>query len=400
MDIYTRKSYWKWYLAVAGMVIVFISLLYTKYLADNLAREEENKAEQFAEAVKNIASAALDTNIMACDLSLHAKILQENTTIPTFLIDDAGNIEDYRNIGEEANETLDDALVRKRFREMISKGGADSIHIQTEHFNKKLIFFHSRLLGLLKLYPLLQFILIAAFIAFGYVAFNASRRAEENQVWVGMAKETAHQLGTPITAIVGWIEHLRMLNEDNETNLAMIEELRNDVFKLELIADRFSKIGSQPELEPVNVYEQLDQIKDYMQRRAPKRVQFHFPSPDSEQPLFVQMNRHLFDWVLENLLRNAIDAMEQGEGSIRCEVYEVGNIVSIDITDTGKGIPHNKFKTVFKPGYSTKKRGWGLGLSLSKRIVEKYHSGKIYVKRSEPGVATTFTIELEKEYAK
>jgi signal transduction histidine kinase len=396
MDIYRRKSYWKWYLAAAGMLIVLISLMYTKYLADNLTREEENKARQFAEAVKNVASAGIDTTMMACDLSLHAKILQENTTIPTFLIDDSGNIEDYRNIGENTDEELEEAVVRKRFNEMMANGGADSIRIQTEHFDKKLVFFHSRILGLLKLYPLVQFILIAAFIGFGYLGFSASRRAEENQVWVGMAKETAHQLGTPISAIVGWIEHLRMLNEDNETNMMMIEELRNDVFKLELIADRFSKIGSQPELEPVNVYEQLTSIKDYMQRRAPKRVVFDFPKPGEQAPLMVQMNRHLFDWVLENLLRNAIDAMEQGEGTITCDVYEVGKMVSIDLTDTGKGIAANKFKTVFKPGYSTKKRGWGLGLSLSKRIVEKYHDGKIYVKKSEPNIATTFTIELEK----
>jgi signal transduction histidine kinase len=395
MDIYDKKSHWKWYLAAAGVLIVLISLAYTKYLADKLTLEEEHKAEQLAEAVKNVASMGEDTLLNNCDLTLHSKILQGNTTIPTFLIDDAGNVEDYRNIGEAEGEFLDDAIVKKRLAEFVANG-ADTIIIKTTHFEKQLIYSHSKLLGLLKLYPLLQFILIAAFIAFGYIGFSASRKAEENQVWVGMAKETAHQLGTPITAIVGWIEHLRMLNEDNETNMSMIEELRNDVFRLELIADRFSKIGSHPELEPINIYDQLHAIKEYMQKRAPKRVVFDFPVPSEKPILMVMMNQHLLDWVLENLLRNAIDAMENGEGTITCDVYEIGKIVSIDITDTGKGIPSTKFKTVFKPGYSTKKRGWGLGLSLSKRIVEKYHDGKIYVKKSEPGVATTFTIELER----
>jgi nitrogen-specific signal transduction histidine kinase len=396
MDIYQRKSYWKWYLAAAGMLIVLISGYYTYYLAKNLTQEEINKANQLAAAIRSITESDPDVEIDACDLSLQREIIVSNTTIPIFLVDEAGNIEDFRNIGEDSTHILDDAAVKQLLVEMVASGKTKTLPVRNEHFDKKLIYSHSQLLNLLQLFPFVQFILIAAFIAFGYLGFSQSRRAEENQVWVGMAKETAHQLGTPITAIVGWIEHLQIMNEDNKPNLVMIEELRNDVVKLELIADRFSKIGSQPELEPVNVYEQLHGIKTYMQRRAPKRVAFHFPDHTNLEPLSVMMNQHLLDWVLENILRNAIDAMEQGEGTITCEVYSIGKTVSIDITDTGKGIPHNKFKTVFKPGYSTKKRGWGLGLSLSKRIVEEYHGGKIFVKKSEPGVATTFTIELTK----
>jgi signal transduction histidine kinase len=398
MNIYQRKSYSKWFLAIAGMVIVLISLFYTKYLADRLGLEETKKARQYGEAVIAISSPEqTDANCdSCCDLTVHFNLIRENTTIPVFLVDEASNIIDYRNIGEDSSAFLEPAVIQSKFTEMVAKGDTMQVHIRNQHYQNTVVYSNSRLLGLLRLYPYLQFILIAAFIGFGYLAFSSSRRAEENQVWVGMAKETAHQLGTPITAIMGWIEHLRIENEGNESNLGMLDELQNDVLKLELIADRFSKIGSQPELSPVNIYEQLHAIQVYMKRRSPKRVQFHFPDPATEQPIMAKMNQHLLDWVFENLLRNSIDALENGEGSITCEVHAVGKKVLIHLTDTGKGVPQNKLKTVFKPGYTTKTRGWGLGLSLSKRIVEKYHGGKIYIARSEPGVATTFTIELDK----
>ncbi|TNE58112.1 MAG: HAMP domain-containing histidine kinase, partial [Bacteroidetes bacterium] len=227
-----------------------------------------------------------------------------------------------------------------------------------------------------------------------YLGFSASRRAEENQVWLGMAKETAHQLGTPITAILGWVEALKAANEDNPMNQEMLDELRNDVTRLELVADRFSKIGSQPDLTPVNAYDQLEKCRVYMQRRAPRKVTFDFPDPTAQEPRNIGINPPLFNWVIENLLRNAIDAMEGGIGVITAVVYDEPGQVCFDISDTGKGIPSGKFATIFKPGYSTKTRGWGLGLSLSKRIIEQYHRGKIFVKRSEQGKGTTFTIKL------
>lgn len=393
IDIYSRKSHWKWYLAAGAVIIVVISLLYTRYLAQRLSDRERQQAEQFAEAMRQVSKPEIDPN---CDLSLPGRIIEANTTIPVVVLDESYQIEQYRNIDDRNLDSLPIADVRLALEKMIQEG-ADTIRIVVPpNIRKTLIYSHSRLLDWLNWYPYVQLFLIAAFIAFGYLGFSASRRAEENQVWLGMAKETAHQLGTPITAILGWVETLKMTNEDNAENQEMLDELRNDVTRLELVADRFSKIGATPELKVINLYEQLEICREYMQRRAPRKVAFDFPDPKESTPLSVGLNAPLFDWVIENLLRNAIDAMEGGVGKITATVYEEGNYICIDINDTGKGIPLNKFKTVFKPGYSTKTRGWGLGLSLSKRIVEQYHKGKILVKKSEPGKGTTFTIKLPK----
>ncbi len=389
MDIYARKSRWKWYLAVGGLFIVALSLLYTKHLADQLVERESQQAAQFAEAMRQISRLDQD---LGCDLTLPARIISDNNTIPVIVLDEFRRIELYRNIGSSDSlsaQELQQALVR-----MIEQG-ADTIPVRVPpDIDKLVIYSHSNLLALLRLYPYVQLFLIAAFIAFGYLGFSAARKAEENLVWLGMAKETAHQLGTPITAILGWIEALKASNQDHPANLEMLAELQNDVNRLELIADRFSKIGSQPELRAVNLYKELEACRDYMQRRAPRKVTFDFPDSAQHEPLMVQINPPLFDWVLENLLRNAIDAMEGGAGVISVAVRKEPNAVCIDVSDTGKGIPHGKFQTIFKPGYSTKTRGWGLGLSLSKRIVERYHGGKIFVKSSELGKGTTFTIRL------
>ena len=391
MNIYARKSKWKWYLAAAGVGIVAISLYYTRYLAHRLIEREQQQAQQFAEAMRQIGRTDVDLN---CDFTLPGRIIEENTTIPVVVLDEAFNIELYRNIDDRNHDSLAMEDVRAALDLMIAEG-ADTILINIPpDINKILIYGHSNLLALLQWYPYVQLFLIAVFIAFGYMGFSAARRAEENQVWLGMAKETAHQLGTPITAILGWVEALKAVNEENPVNLEMLDELRNDVTRLELVADRFSKIGAQPELTPVNIYDQLEVCRDYMQRRSPRRVTFDFPDPAQHEPLLVGINAPLFDWVVENLLRNAIDAMEGGIGAITVHVYVEPNFVCFDVTDTGKGIPPRKFSTVFKPGYSTKTRGWGLGLSLSKRIVEQYHKGKIFVKRSEVDKGTTFTVKL------
>jgi signal transduction histidine kinase len=225
----------------------------------------------------------------------------------------------------------------------------------------------------------------------GYFLFNSSRKAEQNRVWAGMAKETAHQLGTPISAIIGWIEYLRDRFSDNEEQMEVLRELNKDVERLELVADRFSKIGSEPVLQEADIYEELLEVRDYLQRRASRKVKFEFQAPDS--PIYAKINKHLFAWVIENLIRNSLDAMD-GRGTIRCRMYRQHNDVCIDLSDTGHGIPANKFKSVFKPGYSTKKRGWGLGLSLAKRIIEEYHKGKIFVKSSRPQEETIFSITL------
>jgi signal transduction histidine kinase len=381
-------------LAAAGTGIVIISLLYTRYLATRLAEREDQQARQFSEAIKQITRSAQDSALADCDLTLQLMVIEQNTTVPVVLLDEAGRIEAYRNIEDRNLEEMDTALVRQALHRMIA-AGADTIPIVLlPDIDKKLIYTHSNLLSLLEWYPYVQLFLIAVFIMFGYMGFSAARRAEENLVWLGMAKETAHQLGTPITAILGWVDALEAGNEDDPSNLEMLGELRTDIRRLELVADRFSKIGAQPELRAVNLYDQLEKNRQYMQRRAPRRVRFEFPDPGAEAPEMVQLNAHLFDWVLENLLRNALDAMEEGTGLISLRVYKEPGFVCFDLSDTGKGIPPNRLRTVFKPGYSTKTRGWGLGLSLSKRIIDQYHKGRIFVKKSEIGKGTTFTVKL------
>ncbi len=390
MDIYQRKSRWKWYLAAAGAVIVLISMFYTKYLTDKLEQEELKKVQQLKTALETLSQALEDT--LQCDVSFQTNFLSENTTVPILLLDEQGNPQEGRNFGPEKD--TNQTFLKQKLQEFQSNK-SEPINVSTPWGSQQLYFEHSLILRLLKLYPILQFILIAAFIAFGYLGFSTSRRAEQNRVWAGMAKETAHQLGTPISGIVAWIEHLRALREDDAEVNEVLDELGNDVVRLELIADRFSKIGSSPELTPVNIFDELEKCRQYMQRRASRKVEFHFPHPTDFEPIIVRINSHLFEWVVENLLRNALDSME-GTGRIGATVYQDASNVFIDLSDTGKGIPANKFKTIFQPGYTTKKRGWGLGLSLTKRIIEDYHSGKIFVKKSVLNEGTTFTIQLPK----
>ncbi|MBK8563203.1 MAG: HAMP domain-containing histidine kinase [Saprospiraceae bacterium] len=384
MDIYQRKSRWKWYLATAGAAIVLISMFYTKYLTDKLEEEELKKVQQLKVAYESM------NDTTQVDVTFQNNFFIENTTVPILLVDEMGNPQMGVNFGEKNDTTP--AFLKQKLQAFKTEN-IEPITVATPWGSQHLYFEHSRILGLLKLYPILQFILIAAFIAFGYLGFSTSRRAEQNRVWAGMAKETAHQLGTPISGIVAWIEHLRALREDDSEVNEVLDELGNDVVRLELIADRFSKIGSAPELSPVNIFDELEKCRAYMQRRASRKVEFHFPHPTDFEPITVRINSHLFEWVIENLLRNALDSME-GTGRISASVYQDATNVFIDISDTGKGIPANKFKTVFQPGYTTKKRGWGLGLSLTKRIIDDYHSGRIFVKKSVLNEGTTFTIQL------
>lgn len=394
MDIYTRKSYWKWYLAAGGTLIVILSLVYTRYLGEQLAAREKQQVEQYLEAQRTLASSSGDPyQSFYCDISFQLKVVQSNTTVPILLVNERGGIDGYTNVGEDENDSISTEALQRVYERLVAEN-ADTIHVPVGNDLQIVMYGKSQLLKYLEWYPFVQLFLIAVFIGFGYAGFSASRRVEQNKVWLGMAKETAHQLGTPITAILGWIETLKAVNEDRPDNQEMLEELRNDVTRLELVADRFSKIGATPELTPVNLYEQLDACRAYMQRRAPRKTTFHFPDPETETPLKVYLNPPLFDWVIENLLRNAIDAMENGEGSITVTVYQDNRWACIDVADTGKGIPSGKHHTVFKPGYSTKTRGWGLGLSLARRIMVEYHEGKIFVKRSEIGQGTTFTVKL------
>ena len=385
MDIYTKESRWKLYLALAGVVIVLISMVYSNYIATRIAEQERKSANTIILAYEEMQR-KYDPTCQSCiDFTFHRTILGTNTTIPTALVSETGAIDFFMNF-PEGTDSMDVAGVVQK----LDQQGFQPIKVESQ----QIYFQQSRLLTLLQYFPFVQLMLIIAFVLFGYLAFSSARRAEENRVWVGMAKETAHQLGTPISGILGWIQHIEMIREGDEEMQEIVTELGKDVKRLSLVADRFSKIGSAPELTMVNAFTELDACRAYMERRAPRKVNFEFPAANAGH-LGININQHLFDWVVENLLRNALDAMG-GKGTISADIYDDNQYVYIDISDTGKGIPANKFSTVFRPGFTTKKRGWGLGLSLAKRIIEEYHSGKIFVKKSEEGVGTTFTIQMPK----
>ncbi|MEL6275922.1 MAG: HAMP domain-containing sensor histidine kinase [Bacteroidota bacterium] len=380
---------WKWYLGIFGLLIVIASVWYTNYLAGRLAKIEEAYTHVYARAVESANEIAEEgEECGCCDYSLQYMIASGNTTMPALIVDEfSGQVTDYANL---TRENPDSAYLSK----ILTKWKTAGIEPIPSAYNTSIYLGPSRMLEQLRLFPFLQFGLIAAFVLFGYFALNAARRAEQNRVWVGLAKETAHQLGTPISAMIGWTEHLRLMYADQPDIVDVADELTKDVNRLEMVATRFSKIGSDPELEDVNIYEEIAKVGDYMAKRAPRKVHFNFPKATSGH-LPVRVNPLLFDWVVENLLRNALDALE-GKGSVSAEVHDEGNNVTIYVIDTGKGIPASKFNSVFKPGYTTKQRGWGLGLSLAKRIIEQYHKGRIFVKESEVGKGTTFSIVLPK----
>lgn len=401
MDYYARRRFFNRILLVGGLAIVVITLFYTRYLANKLISQEKQTAELFGFALTSIIGDPSDTlNFFICDLTAQNQFIANNRTIPVVLIDEAGQIMGYKNIDapDEADTTglmpLDTAFGRRFLNQMSRAGLADTLKIEAQDYKNYVIYTQSATLRLLGWYPTFQLVLILAFVGMGYFVFSNTRRAEQNRVWVGMAKETAHQLGTPISGIIGWVENLKLIHENDPTTGEMLGELEKDIDRLNLVSERFSKIGAAPDLASQNLYEVLAAIGAYMQKRAPRRVKMDFPPADSQPPILVKMNAQLFDWVMENLLRNAIDALENGQGNITTTIYREGNWACIDVSDTGKGIPKDRWQTVFKPGYSTKMRGWGLGLSLAKRIVEEYHGGKIFVKKSVPGEGTTFCIKL------
>ncbi|MBT8218746.1 MAG: HAMP domain-containing histidine kinase [Bacteroidia bacterium] len=405
MDIYQKRSSLKIWLTIIGIGIVVASFVYTNDLAGKLADEERKRAEELKEAYRSLELETIDLSniqsqneeeqtpvqkILDCDTKLASDIISGNTSIPLILENDAGVIEIWRNFPNKYDK--DTLYFRSQIQKIINDGGTP-LKINFGVGEYKLWYTNSANLRRLRFFPFIQFGLIAAFIGLGYFGFSSARRSEQNRVWVGMAKETAHQLGTPISAIIAWIEHLKALHLQDEQSQEVLGEFRKDVTRLELIADRFSKIGSDPDLKKQNIYEILSRVFEYMKRRAPRKVTFEYPR--SEFPIMVNVNEHLFEWVIENLLRNALDSMD-GEGTITGSIEENEKDVQILISDTGKGIASSKFKTVFEPGYTTKKRGWGLGLSLAKRIIESYHSGRIFVKSSVANQGTIFSIKLPK----
>jgi len=383
VNIYSKKQHWKLLLVVLALCIGAGSLLYTNQLADRLAKQERNKVKLWADGTKFLAT----TTDQNSDLSFVFEVVKSNTTIPLVLTDGDDNIISLRNFDEEQSQ--DPEYQKKQFRNL--KGHNESIEIELYGGTKNFIYYdNSDLYYQLKYYPYVSLGIISIFILVAYFAFSFARKAEQDQVWVGLAKETAHQLGTPLSSLIAWIEYLKLKNVDAAT----LEDMAKDVSRLETITERFSKIGSVPDLIPANLAEVLHESVDYMQTRSSKKIAFRL-NLDEAVGTQVPMNIPLFAWVIENLCRNAIDAMES-TGSINIVAIDLGSKVAIDVSDTGKGIARSKFKTVFQPGYTSKKRGWGLGLSLTRRIVEQYHSGKIVVKQSEIGKGTTFRITLNK----
>jgi len=379
MNIYRKRLLWKVLLLMFAVVIGLGSLIYTHDLVDRLKEEERKKAEQWAEATRRL--------VISDDFEFLFSIIEDNTTVPVILIDEEESIISQRNLPAAlATDTL--GMVRE-LKKMAKRNDPISIELPNGIVNQ-LYYRESTLLRQLRVYPYVQFAVILLFIVVAYVAFSSSRMAEQNQVWVGMAKETAHQLGTPLSSMVGWIELLKLKGLDEDT----VKEIEKDVQRLEMVTDRFSKIGSVAKLEKINVVGVVHDTVEYIRTRISAKVAFEV-RPGPEQQLVVPLNRHLFEWVIENLCKNAVDAMECA-GKVLIEITDDSDHIHIDVSDTGKGIPKSRFKTIFRPGFTSKARGWGLGLTLTKRIVENYHSGKIYVKSSTIGKGTTFRIILKK----
>jgi signal transduction histidine kinase len=384
MYTYENKIWWKRFFFIAALLIGAFSLWYTDSLVKVLASEEDKKIKLWANATRLLIKGEGDINFLL-------DIAKDNTTIPIILIDDKGNINATKNL--DSTHVSDTAYLMEQLE--IMKEQHEPIKIPYDETNNRfnyLYYKNSFILSQLKSYPIIQLTLIAFFALLSYFTLSASRRAEQNQVWVGMSKETAHQLGTPISSLKEWINLLRETEKENQEELLV--ELDNDVRRLELITERFSKIGSDPVLKPENLDLVIENSLQYLNARTSSKVDLivSILKPGN----WANINIPLFDWVIENLCKNAIDAME-GKGKIVVQLNHDEKHVYIDITDNGKGIPKSKFKTVFKPGFTTKKRGWGLGLSLVKRIVESYHNGTIYVRHSELGKGTTFRIVLQVE---
>ncbi len=503
MNIYSKKQRWKLLLAGAAILIVMASLWYTNILVKQIADEEREKVQLWAEAIQSKAKLVNYTSELFTkisneernrieiwaeaskraftasnndDISFYIEIIAGNTTIPVIVIDEQGSIVNHRNfdskktkdpnylkqeleamkatyppidldiklsrhetlkqqlyykdskIFSELKKVMDD-LIESFISEIVINSASvpviytdstqtniieygnlnpnkvnnpeyltqtieemklqnDPIAVTIDNKTINYIFYKdSELLQQLKYYPFIQFFIIGLFLIIAYYLFSTSRKVEQNQVWVGMAKETAHQLGTPLSSLIAWVEYLEAKDTDENT----IKELRKDINRLEMITERFSKIGSVPKLESENLTEVIDQSLNYLKVRLSKKVNIVF---DNKNEVFAQVNPSLFSWVLENIIKNAVDAMK-GEGNITINLVDQSQYIYVDISDTGPGIPRAKHKTIFEPGFTTKQRGWGLGLSLTKRIIENYHSGKIFVKQSD-AMGTVFRIVLNK----
>ena len=365
----------KYLLIAVAAVIAVASLLVSSFIVDDLKREEERRMVVWASAMSSLISADIDE-----DVSLEEEILSSNKTIPVVMLSEDGEILSYNNIADDRVEARVAVMRDSGTRIEVPLGDGENCYIYYDD---------SDTLVQLAYYPYIQLAVVVVFFVICFVAILNSKRAEQNKVWVGLSKETAHQLGTPISSLMAWIEVLKGKYPSDE----LLPEMERDVERLQMVAERFSKIGSKSELAMVEVNGVVERAVGYMKRRSPAKVRYNLEL-SAAQPV-ASLNVPLIEWVMENLCKNAIDAMS-GCGEITVTVADAADKVIVDVTDTGKGIAKARWKTVFTPGFTTKPRGWGLGLSLAKRIVEEFHKGHIFIKKSQPGAGTTFRIELKK----
>ena len=373
-------------LIVIAIIIAILSLFTSDYLITDLQKEETNKVEVWAEAMRSLNQADEQT-----DLNLVLKVINGNNTIPVVVLDQNGEVQTSRNLGKTFKEDEDSISKIKEMAKNM-KAGHQPIRIKLEQENEyiEICYDESLMLKRLTVYPYIQLSVVIIFVLIALLALFSTMKAEQNKVWVGLSKETAHQLGTPISSLMAWLEILQENYPDDD----LLPEMEKDIKRLQLIAERFSKIGSIPEPRPVNIAEIINRVVEYMDRRTSSKVTITTNFKQTED-INVYMVESLFEWVIENLCKNAVDAMN-GTGHIDISLEQNNKNIIIEVKDNGKGMPKANYKSVFKPGFTTKRRGWGLGLSLAKRIIEEYHKGRIFVKYSEIGKGTTFRIELPK----
>ena len=373
-------------LVITAVVIAVVSLVVFHFLINDLSKEERSRMSVWAEAMHSLNAADETT-----DLNLVLKVINENNTIPVIVLDAEGKLQVFRNVDIKADNYADSLkVVSSLARQWLQSGRMIKLSAD-KHNNSEFIlvcYDESTMLKRLAMYPYVLLGVVLLFVFIAIFILLVSKRAEQNKVWVGLSKETAHQLGTPISSLMAWIEILK----EQYPNDALIPEMDKDVKRLQLISDRFSKIGSLPEPVPTNLKEVLEHVIEYMDRRTSHGIVFVRDFPDKD--VWLKMNASLFEWVIENLCKNAVDAMSGGPGTITVRIVEEDNKICVEVSDTGKGIKKKNLSHVFRPGFTTKQRGWGLGLSLAKRIIEDYHKGKIFVKWSEVNKGTTFRVEL------
>lgn len=373
-------------LVITAVVIAVVSLVVFHFLVNDLSKEERSRMNVWAEAMQSLNAADEST-----DLNLVLKVINENNTIPVIVLDADGKTQVFRNVDINAKDREDSLKVTEQLAHDWLRNGRVIKLFDDSHNNGDYIlvcYDESIMLKRLAMYPYVQLAVVLLFVFIAFFTLLVSKKAEQNKVWVGLSKETAHQLGTPISSLMAWTEILKEQYPDD----ALIPEMDKDVKRLQLISERFSKIGSLPEPVPTNLKEVLEHVIEYMDRRTSHGVVFVRDFPDKD--VWLKMNASLFEWVIENLCKNAVDAMSGGPGTITVRIVEEDNKICVEVSDTGKGIKKKNLSHVFRPGFTTKQRGWGLGLSLAKRIIEDYHKGKIFVKWSEVNKGTTFRVEL------